>query len=229
MDNQFQSANPSIVKSIRQRELLNAWLRALRKPKPLPSLLDFKPDRINDDELADMMGFNVEGDGETARYVITHEGTRLTATYGNEHVDPAERTNRYLDDAIGPDRYARVVPSYRACIALKRPTYSVAMVRDPDGKDVSYERLLLPFGPERAGRADRRFLQGDQHRRRLQSQQSDGAQAQQHSGRRHQRRHRSGHRAPAGHPAGRCGRNRLAGYFFAVTSSPSLPWHRSPA
>jgi hypothetical protein len=147
VDSQFRSADPSIVKSIRQRELLNAWLRALRKPKPLPSLLDFKPDRINDDELSDMMGFNVEGDGETARYVITHEGTRLTATYGNEHVDPAERTNRYLDDAIGPDRYARVVPSYRACIAMRRPAYSVSMVRDPDGKDVSYERLLLPFGP----------------------------------------------------------------------------------
>jgi hypothetical protein len=147
VDTQFQSAHPSVVKSIRQRELLNTWLRALRKPKPLPSLLDFKPDRINDDELSDMMGFNVEGDGETARYVITHEGSRLTATYGNDHVDPAKRTNRYLDDAIGPDRYARVVPSYRACIALRRPTYSVAMVRDPDGKDVSYERLLLPFGP----------------------------------------------------------------------------------
>ncbi len=147
MDTQFQSANPSIVKSIRQRELLNTWLRALRKPKPLPSLLDFKPDRINDDELSDMMGFNVEGDGETARYVITHEGSRLTATYGNEHIDPALRTNRYLDDAIGPDRYGRVVPSYRACISLRRPTYSISMVRDGDGKDVSYERLLLPFGP----------------------------------------------------------------------------------
>jgi hypothetical protein len=147
VNNQFQSSNPSIIKSIRQRELLNTWLRALRQPKPLPSLLDFKPDRINDDELADMMGFNVEGDGETARYVITHEGSRLTATYGNEHIDPALRTNRYLDDAIGPDRYARVVPSYRACIALKRPTYSISMVRDGDGKDVSYERLLLPFGP----------------------------------------------------------------------------------
>jgi hypothetical protein len=147
VNTQFQSSNPSIVKSIRQRELLNAWLRALRKPKPLPSLLDFKPERINDDELADMMGFNVEGDGVAARYVITHEGARLTATYGNEHVDPAERTNRYLDDAIGADRYARVVPSYRACVALKRPTYSISMVRDGDGKDVSYERLLLPFGP----------------------------------------------------------------------------------
>jgi hypothetical protein len=147
VDTHFQSANPSIVRSIRQRELLNTWLRALRKPKPLPSLLDFKPERINDDELADMMGFNVEGDGDAARYVITHEGARLTATYGNEHVDPAERTNRYLDDAIGPDRYGRVVPSYRACIALKRPTYSISMVKDGDGKDVSYERLLLPFGP----------------------------------------------------------------------------------
>ncbi len=142
----FASADPSIVKSIRQRELLNNWLRALRKPRALPLLLDFKPDRINADELADMMGFNVEGDGETARYVITHEGSRLTATYGNDHVDPAKRTNRYLDDAIGPDRYDRVVPSYRACIELKRPTYSISMVRDPDGKDVSYERLLLPFG-----------------------------------------------------------------------------------
>jgi hypothetical protein len=144
---QFQSANPSVVKSIRQRDLLNTWLRALRKPSPLPSLPDYKPERINADELADMMGFDVEGDGEAARYVITHEGSRLTATYGNEHVDPAKRTNRYLDDAIGPDRYGRVLPSYRACVMLKRPTYSVSMVRDPDGKDVSYERLLLPFGP----------------------------------------------------------------------------------
>ena len=39
-----------------------------------------------------------------------------------------------------------MVPSYRACLARKRPTYSVSMVQDADGKDVSYERLLLPFG-----------------------------------------------------------------------------------
>jgi hypothetical protein len=39
-----------------------------------------------------------------------------------------------------------VVPLYRICLERKRPTYSVAMVQDPDGKDVLYERLLLPFG-----------------------------------------------------------------------------------
>jgi hypothetical protein len=142
---QFASANPSVVRSVKQRDLLNAWLRALVRPPTLPALADYRPDRI-EDELADMMGFDVEGGGDHARFLITQEGARLTATYGNEHVDPDKRTNRYLDDAIGPERYARVVPSYRTCVARKRPTYSISVLQDADGKDVSYERLLLPFG-----------------------------------------------------------------------------------
>ena len=142
---QFESANPSVVRSVRQRDLLNAWLRALGQRHALPALGDYQPERIAD-ELADMMGFDVEGSGDAARFLITQEGSRLTATYGNEHIDPDKRTNRYLDDAIGPLRYTRVVPSYRACLARKRPTYSISVVQDADGKDVSYERLLLPFG-----------------------------------------------------------------------------------
>jgi hypothetical protein len=141
----FESANPSVVRSVRQRDLLNAWLRALGQRHALPALGDYQPERIAD-ELADMMGFDVEGSGDAARFLITQEGSRLAATYGNEHIDPDKRTNRYLDDAIGPLRYARVVPSYRACLARKRPTYSISVVQDADGKDVSYERLLLPFG-----------------------------------------------------------------------------------
>jgi hypothetical protein len=147
----FESANPSVVRSIKQRDLLNTWLRALRKPHPLPVISDFHPDRIID-ELADMMRYDVEGEGDSARFRITQEGARLAATYGNDHLDPVERTNRYLDEAIGPDRYACVVPCYRACLVHKRPTYSVSMLRDSDGKDVSYERLLLPFG--KAGKVE---------------------------------------------------------------------------
>ena len=142
---EFTSANPSIVRSVKQRDLLNAWLRALGKGRALPMLAEYRPERIAD-ELVDMMGYDVEGDGDGARFLITQEGTRLTTTYGNEHIDPAKRTNRYLDDAIGPQRYASVIPSYRACLAHRRPTYSISMVQDADGKDVSYERLLLPFG-----------------------------------------------------------------------------------
>jgi hypothetical protein len=141
----FCSASPSIVRSVKQRDLLNAWLRAFDRSGRLPRLEDYRPDRIAD-ELADLMGFDVIGAGDHARFLITQEGSRLTATYGNEHIDPDKRTNRYLDDAIGPQRYARVLPSYLACLAHRRPTYSVAMVQDADGKDVSYERLLLPFG-----------------------------------------------------------------------------------
>lgn len=140
---EFASANPSVVRSVKQRDLLNAWLRAVGKGRALPAIGDYRPERIAD-ELADMMGYDVEGSGDNARFVITQEGARLTATYGNESID--KRANRYLDDAIGPARYARVVPSYRACVMHKRPTYSVSMLQDADGKDVSYERLLLPFG-----------------------------------------------------------------------------------
>lgn len=141
----FESADPSVIRSIKQRDLLNAWLRARGKLRALPALGDYQPDRIADEQ-ADLMSFDVAGGGDNARFLITHEGTRLTATYGNEYVDPDKRTNRYLDDAIGPERYARVVAPYRVCLMRKRPTYSVSMVQDPDGKDVSYERLLLPFG-----------------------------------------------------------------------------------
>lgn len=141
----FSSADPSVVKSITQRVLLNAWLRAVRKPDALPMLGDFHTDG-SADERADMMGFDVEGSGDAARFIITQEGARLTTAYGNERVDPRLRTNRYLDDAIGPERYAGLILSYRACLARKRPTYTVATVADADGKDVSYERLLLPFG-----------------------------------------------------------------------------------
>jgi hypothetical protein len=142
---EFSSANPSVVRSIKQRVLLNSWFRALTQGKSLPVVADFRPDGI-DEELADMMEFDVESDGDATRFVIMHEGTRLTATYGNEHVAPEQRTNRYLHDAIGPERYARVVPCYLACVTRMRPTYSISSVPDADGKDVSYERLLLPFG-----------------------------------------------------------------------------------
>lgn len=141
----FTSADPSIVRNIMQRVLLNGWLRAARAHGPLPLLADFEPGDISG-ELPDMMGYEVEGDADDARFIIKQEGTRLTTAYGNEHVDPAERTNRYLHDAIGELRYARVVPSYLACVRYRRPIYAVSTVRDADGKDVSYERLLLPFG-----------------------------------------------------------------------------------
>jgi|SRR3954469_20427844 len=142
---EFASSDPSVVRSIKQRELLNKWLRAAAGHRPLPLIRDFQPSRFGE-ELSDMMGFDVVGQGDAARFLITQEGATVTATYGNEHVEPASRTNRYLDDAIGPQRYANVIALYRACLTHRRPAYSISTVQDADDKDVSYERLLLPFG-----------------------------------------------------------------------------------
>jgi hypothetical protein len=141
----FASANPSVIKSVKQRDLLNAWLRARNNYRTLPRIEDYQHDCIGD-EVPDMMRFDVEDFGDRVRFLITQEGCILTALYGSEHIAPDQRTNRYLDDAIGAARYARVVAAYSVCVARRRPTYSISMVQDPDGKDVFYERLLLPFG-----------------------------------------------------------------------------------
>ena len=141
---EFASADPSVIKSIRQRYLLNEWLRLAGKRPPLPLQRDFQLDRV-DEETVDMMRYDVVGEADGARFLITHQGARLATTYGNERVDPAER-RRFLDEAIGPERYANVVDIYRACLRHRRPVYSISTVDDADGKEVSYERLLMPFG-----------------------------------------------------------------------------------
>ena len=70
----------------------------------MPILRDFHLDRI-EDEMVDMMGYDVVGEGDGARFLITQEGTRLTTTYGNERIDPAERP-RFSTTKSGPSDMA---------------------------------------------------------------------------------------------------------------------------
>jgi hypothetical protein len=141
----FTSSLPSIVKSIRQRDLLNCWLRLVQSPHTLPLHADFNPERV-DDELVDMMVFEVVWAADTPRFLIHHEGHNLTKAYGNAPAPRDPTGPQFLDDAIGPQRYSNVSAFYNGCVDYCRPIYSVAMVKDLDGKDVAYERLLLPFG-----------------------------------------------------------------------------------
>lgn len=143
----FENAAPSIVRSVKQLDLLNSWLHALKPGRMLPRLGDYRPNRVAD-ELINMMAYDVIGDGEAARFLIIHEGARLTCAYGNDYPERDMDATRFLDDAIGPRRYQIVEPFYRACLRSRRPTYSISLVKDSDGKEVSYERLLLPFANE---------------------------------------------------------------------------------
>jgi hypothetical protein len=133
----FESANPSVVKSIKQRDLLNTWLRLYAPAQRLPRPEDFKPARI-EDELPDLVFMTVEKT-IPPRLIIESDGTRMSMAYGHTG------QGKYLDDYLGPRLAPIVLPIYRQCLERALPVYTVSHVDDSSGRLVAYERLLLPF------------------------------------------------------------------------------------
>ncbi|MFK4383482.1 hypothetical protein ACVWYQ_000400 [Bradyrhizobium sp. USDA 3397] len=134
----FASAAPSVVKSIRQRDLLNTWLRLYALQKIAPSIWEYQPARL-EEELLELIYYTVELSTPTPRLVIQSEGTRISRAYGHTGKGVS------LDDYVGPRLAPHVVPIYHECVARGLPVYSVADVDDTYGRIVAYERLLLPF------------------------------------------------------------------------------------
>jgi hypothetical protein len=137
----FASAMPSVVRSIRQRDFLNHWLRLFGRQQSLPSFVDFKPDRI-EDELPDLMYYDIRREFGELRYGATFSGTRLIESYG------FSATGRDLQDLLHPDVWQHVQPIYDGCIERGLPIYSAFTVIDVAGQQVAYERLVLPFGED---------------------------------------------------------------------------------
>jgi len=133
----FESANPSIVKSIRQRDLLNNWLRLYAPAQALPRVEDFQPGRL-EDELPDLVFMTVEP-ATPARLIIESNGTRMSIAYG--HTGKGRYLHEYLGDRLAP----LVMPIYYKCLERALPVYTVAHLDDSFGRTVAYERLLLPF------------------------------------------------------------------------------------
>jgi hypothetical protein len=135
---EFESANPTIVKSIKQRDLLNTWLRLYARDQRVPRMAEYEPSRI-EDELPDLVYYTVEAARQPPRLVIDSDGTRMSSAYGNTG------KGRYLDDYLGPRLTPIVMPVYFECIKRGLPIYTIAHVDDSYGRIVAYERLLLPF------------------------------------------------------------------------------------
>lgn len=133
------SADPSIVKSVRQRQLLNAWLRLFARHGALPRIADYEVDRFTE-EKQDMIVCAVTFELGTPGYMVTFDGQRLIDAFGVTGV------GRRLEEVIGPERAAATLPIYHECVARARPSYSIRRVIDVRGREVDYERLLLPFG-----------------------------------------------------------------------------------
>ena len=135
----FASADPSVVKSIKQRDLLNTWLRLFARDQALPRMDEYQPERI-EDELPDLVFFTVDTSKAPPRLKIESDGTRMSSAYGNSG------KGRYLDEYLGARLAPIVVPVYHECIARRLPAYTIATIDDIYGRIVAYERLLLPFG-----------------------------------------------------------------------------------
>jgi hypothetical protein len=138
---EFESANPTVIKSIKQRDLLNTWLRLYAPAQRLPRIEEFQPSRI-EDELPDLVFLTVETSG---RLIIESDGTRMSTAYGHTG------RGRHLDDYLGPSLASIVMPVYQQCLSRALPVYTIAHVDDACGRIVSYERLLLPFSEKQDG------------------------------------------------------------------------------
>jgi hypothetical protein len=135
---EFQSANPTVVKSIKQRDLLNTWLRLYAREQILPRMEEYQPTRLAD-ELPDLVYYTVDNTQQPARLTIQSDGTRMSSAYGNTG------KGRYLDEYIGTRLAPVVMPVYHECIRRRLPVYTIANIDDIYGRIVAYERLLLPF------------------------------------------------------------------------------------
>jgi len=133
----FESANPTVVKSIRQRDLLNTWLRLFAPAQRPPRIREFQPDRI-EDELPDLVFMTVEK-VEPLQLIIDSEGTRMSVAFGYTG------KGHYLDEYLGARLAPLIMPIYQQCVTRALPVYTVSHVDDARGRIVAYERLLLPF------------------------------------------------------------------------------------
>jgi hypothetical protein len=134
----FESANPTVVKSIKQRDLLNTWLRLFAREQKLPALAEYQPARI-EDELPDLVYFSIDTRQKPPRIIIDSDGTRMASAYG--HTGKGRRLEDYLGSRLAP----LVMPVYYECIRRRLPAYTIANIDDSYGRIVAYERLLLPF------------------------------------------------------------------------------------
>lgn len=135
---EFTHAQPWIVKSIKQRTLLNAWQRQAADAGKIPALNDFQPDGLAG-ELPDTIFYDVVHDTDPPRFLIVSSGERLQESFGFSGI------GKFIDESMNPRLWAITQPIYLKCIDTMRPVYSLFTIDDVRGREVKYERLTLPF------------------------------------------------------------------------------------
>lgn len=136
----FESAVPSIVRSVKQRDLLNTWLR-LRNRTDLPQVAEYLPARL-DEEMRELVYYVVRHESDGFHFIIDSNGSTAALAYGTSHNN---NIGTDLKDYLPANMRPLVLPLYDECARRSLPTYTVSILKDINGRSVVHERLLLPF------------------------------------------------------------------------------------
>ena len=129
---------PDIVRSRNQRWLLDHW-GSLRSHASLPIWRGLQADqiRIPFDHLA---WTEVVKEATDTRFRIGFHGAQLAEAFGG-----VECVGMFLNEILPPAYLGAALATYRHVVSSKAPVYTVSDMRDPAGRIVHHERLLLPF------------------------------------------------------------------------------------
>lgn len=134
---QFQTADVSIVRSIRQVSLVRDWQRS-RGQEALPNLADFTPNERAGDAADILMNEVTRQDGKFS-YVCRSAGDRAAQLFGREMV------SHNLEDCLDAGMARAARPIWDACVTRKLPIYSILPLADRSGCPVTVEQLFLPY------------------------------------------------------------------------------------
>ena len=135
---EFMQSGPDIVRSDHQRWLLDYWA-SQRGPGSLPIWrgLNANDFAVPFDNLAWMEVVGVDGD---ARFRIEFHGRGSPKRSARSSASASSSTNSCRRRISAPR-----IATYRQVMSTKGPVYTVSDMRDPTGRIVHHERLLLPF------------------------------------------------------------------------------------
>jgi hypothetical protein len=136
---QFDRAYPWVVKSLRQQQLLEAWLWQVRASRILPAIKDFAALHAYREQ-SEVSVYEVVRENGSARYRVAREGVAFKALFGTSSY------GRFLDEAMSPRTWGIGRISLDECVRQALPIYSVYSLDDKEGQRIMCERLMLPFG-----------------------------------------------------------------------------------
>jgi len=136
----FQKSSPDVIRSVRQRWLLSHWTRA-RAQDAVPAWKNLDPDDLT--KMAESLMFCDVAAEPGVRFLIRFRGARIAEAFGPQEAN-------YLDDLLPEVIREETLAAYQEAVRTKQPVFTIAETRDPTGKPVTLERLVLPFSRDGA-------------------------------------------------------------------------------